>query len=783
MKHSTAVKQEENELPEGEGRYPEEESAEDEEQRLADDETMQLFGTGLQRLFDKQVGLKEEIEQRWLEDLRHYHGRYDTQTAKQFKTGKRGSQLFVNLTRSTSNTAESKLSDLVLPTDDRNWGLKSTPVPELVKSLKDDQEVTLDDGSVAVNPDELDPETQEPTPYKASDLAQETIKQAEKTAELMQTEIDDQLKQAKFNAVCRRIIHDAVVIGTGIIKGPMVERSAKKAWIENETGEWTLSTKEENKPTATFVDPWNFFPDMSAVRWEDSEFTFERHLMTKKDLRKLAKNPGFMKKQIAMLLQNQPNARTAKLTYLNELREINGITQIQQDNRYEVLEYHGPIEKEHLQLCGCEVDEDDNLEEFEGVVWFCLGVVIKVGLNHMDSNEMPYNILNWEKDDTSTFGFGVPYRMRGPQKAVNASWRMIMDNAGLATGPQILINKNMVEPADGVWELTPRKIWFLTSDDPKVRADYAMQAFNVDSHQNELIEIFESAKRLVNEETSVPVANMSNQSPDTQQPAMMKTLGGTQLWMSSNNIMMRKAVKNFDDDIIEPFISRFYDWNMQFNGKSEIKGDFNVDARGTSVLLVREMQARNLAEFVGIALGMPGGPEELKVRGVLKNTAKGMQVSANEVLRTDDESEKAIEDAKKNPPVDPEAQKIAAMKELEQMKIEAKRELVQMEMQQRMTIAENERQIAMIERDLEIINRLGLHARAAAKLVHTAGRFNSDISVAKDGETIDAKSILGIMALGAARGTIISIICDGDDETEALEAVTMLIEGRFDEDS
>lgn len=87
----------------------------------------------------------------------------------------------------------------------------------------------------------------------------------------------------------------------------------------------------------------------------------------------------------------------------------------------------------------------------------------------------------------------------------------------------------------------------------------------------------------------------------------------------------------------------------------------------------------------------------------------------------------------------------------------------------------------MTERDLEIVNRLGLHARAAAKLVHTAGRFGCDVRLVKDGETVDAKSILGLMALGAAQGTKVSIVCDGDDETAALEAVSSLIENRFDE--
>lgn len=671
-------------------------SYDDDEAQRQIEEMVQIFGGFIQTLFNKQVSLKEEIEQRWLDDLRHYNGVYDKDTMAKLDDNKKGSRIFVNLTRAKCNTAESKWSDLVLPTDDRNWGIKPTPVPSLVEALTNETILQLVDGTTPV-----DPATKEP--YKEKDLAEEIIKKANKAAKLMEDEIDDQLTEAGYNPICRDVIHNAVVMGTGIIKGPMVEHRAKKAWVMQDDGQWGMSTNEEYKPTAGDVDPWNFFPDMAATRWEDCEFTFERHMMIKKELRKLAKQPGFMVNQIRRVLQSEPNARAADISYLNELREINGITQVQHDNRYEVLEYHGPIKKEDMIACGCNgIDMEDTLEEYEGHVWFCNGIVIKVGLNHMDSNELPYNVLNWEKDDTHVFGFGVPYRMRSPQKVMNASWRMVLDNAALSTGPQILINKSMVEPADGQWELTPRKIWWMTTKDPKFRADYAMQTFNIDSRQTELTAIFEMAHRLADEETSVPQTGTAGLGPDQQQPAMLKTLGGTALWMSSNNIMMRRAVKNFDDDITSPFITRFYDWNMQFNQKPEIKGDYSVDARGTSVLLVREMQARNIESFINAALLLPGGPEELVTRGVLKNMAKGMQVSVDDVMRTDAASDIAIEEAKQNPPMDPIVQEIMAKKELKQMEIDAKNQQIQMDGQLKMTLLEGERQIALIMREVEL---------------------------------------------------------------------------------
>lgn len=87
----------------------------------------------------------------------------------------------------------------------------------------------------------------------------------------------------------------------------------------------------------------------------------------------------------------------------------------------------------------------------------------------------------------------------------------------------------------------------------------------------------------------------------------------------------------------------------------------------------------------------------------------------------------------------------------------------------------------MISRDLEIINRLGLHARAAAKLVHTSTRFASDIKVRKGNEEVDGKSILGILLLAAGKGSVITVTAAGKDEQEAVESIEQLINNKFDE--
>jgi phosphocarrier protein len=88
----------------------------------------------------------------------------------------------------------------------------------------------------------------------------------------------------------------------------------------------------------------------------------------------------------------------------------------------------------------------------------------------------------------------------------------------------------------------------------------------------------------------------------------------------------------------------------------------------------------------------------------------------------------------------------------------------------------------MLRQDAEIVNKLGLHARASAKLTQTAGRFASEVWMERKGRRVNAKSIMGVMMLAAGQGSVITLETGGSDEKEAMDALLDLIAGRFGED-
>ena len=629
-----------------EGRSPE-----DFELEIA--ERLSGFASRLSRLATEQVAKRSQIEQRWLDDIRQYHGQYDSREQSRLEQ-QGGSKVYVNITRNKTNAAEARLQDMLFPTDDKNWAINPTPVPEIelqaMQSLDQDPAI------------------------RAREL--ESI--AQKQAEQMETEIDDQLTESKYQVKSRDVIHDACQLGTAVLKGPVIIGRSKKRWDTMPDGMSMLQVVEALEPSLERVDPWDFYPDMSARTPDEFEFVFERRRMSKKQLRDLAKLPGVMVSQIRELISNSAKSTHIAKDFVDDIRGITGIDTVGEGNKYEIWEYHGPISKTELidalsmQENDLDVEEVDELDdEVEAVVFFSGTQVIKVSINPMDSDERPYAVFNWEKDESSVFGFGVPYLMRNPQKLINASWRMMMDNAGLSSADQIVINKSLISPADGDWRMTPKKVWNLKAQNRSPAEAFA--SFSTPSHQGELSNIFMMARQLADEETNLPLIAQGEQSAN-----VTKTSSGMAMLMNSSNIVLRKAVKNWDDDITGPLIRRFYDWNMQFSTRPEIKGDFAIEARGSGALLVREKQQENLMIYANISATNEEFFKRRNWEGLDKEIAKSLEVPYESITKSDSDIEEmeqmAMEQAQQP---DPEAAAAQMAMQLESAKLQLEQQKAQ----------------------------------------------------------------------------------------------------------
>lgn len=658
-----------------------------------DRERMQMALSGLvthlQKLADEQVSKKRAIEERWLEDERQFHGRYNETTENELRQANK-SRLFVNETRAKTLRWEGRISKILFPTDDKPWAIEPTPVPELVEgasaAVEEVQEAVAQANRTAQSGDPAAAEAMiaEVKPKaEAAAKARAVMDEARKRAKAMEREIDDQLTEAKFNIKLREGISDMCRLGTVVLEGPLTAQKTRKSWMRNaadQVATWVMGRTTDPRQDWLVRDPWNFFPDMGAHRIEDAEFTFYRSLLNEKQMRKLAREPGFDREAIRELLRTKPTETMP--TYVQELRDIMGQSIHGTEERYIVWKYAGPITGEQLQaICLCWMKDEtrgrriledydpDPLEEYNVILWFCQGKVLKYGEYPLDSGECMYSVGNFIKDRTSVFGYGVPYIMRDPQAALNGAWRMAMDNAGKTAGPGIVIDVEQIQPVVGQsYEWLPWKVWKtkrrLTAQDPP-----PVQVVEMPDRLGSLIPLIELALKFMDDESIMSKIAEGDGQQTTD------TLGGLQILQNANSVIFSHVVQNWDDQIIVPSISRAYDWQMQHSPKEEIKGDYEVRARGSSVLLVRELEAQRLAAMVQAWANDPTLGQLLKVADAARDALRAQQIDPDKYIKSDEELAQEAAERAANPPPDPEAEKLAAQKEIAALEANARLEI------------------------------------------------------------------------------------------------------------
>lgn len=621
------------------------------------------------------VSKRGPTEDRWLSNLRQYFGVHDPEVEAALQK-QPGSRLYLNMTRPKTNAMSARLLDLLFPADDTNWSIDPTPVPEMDAQVAKASRI-VEDGA------EGSPEVD-----AAQALADEI--QAVKDAALdkcraMSAEIADVLEECEYAAAARDVIDDACRVGAGVMKGPVLGDKARKGWVLN-GGAYTLQMVEapEDRPAYYRVDYWSFFPEPDARDITESESNFVRHMLKPRKMRQLAKMGGFDAEKIKLILSDDPKDQEPQ--YMMDLRGLlRGEQHAAVTTAYQVWEYTGPLTAEQMRALSGE--EIDILDDMQAVVWFCQGHVLKFALHPLDSGEPVFSVFRLEKDEGSVWGYGIPEIMRDDQAALASAWRMLLDNAALTTGPQIEIDKEVVVPADGNYNLTAKKVWErVAGSDPGVPG---IRTYHIEGHQQELANIVGMARANIDETTNMPTAGDAEPGTTPQMTAL-----ATAIMARAANVIFGRLVKEFDDSMTVPNIRRAYDWLMQFSDKEHIKGDYKVKARGVSTLLVRELQSANLMTMVLNFAGSEFGPM-MKKKEAFDEVWRSLGLPPEQFVM----SEKEWADAQAADAEAAQAAQDLAEREMElrEAEIEGKLEIANMENATRRYVADKARESTLME--------------------------------------------------------------------------------------
>ncbi|MCR4299296.1 MAG: hypothetical protein NUV75_11220 [Gallionella sp.] len=602
------------------------------------------------------------IDKQWKEDIEFYEGIDDANRAEM--TGdfgaytskppgqimpegesddSDGSTVFLNITRPYCDAAAARIGDMLMPTDDRAFGIKPTPVPELENMAKGQLSIETKKAMLAQVPT-MDPQTGAPIPAEQqqgelSKILQDSIRQAEIVMEeakgrskKAQDRIDDWHVECQYHSEVRRVIDDAAKIGTGVLKGPVPSRQKhRQVRRDPQTGNLTLVVDTKINPISKRIDPRNLFPDAACGdNIHNGSHVFERDYLSRKRIEELKETPGYLKDQIEAVLAEGPKWAGHELPGDENKRDPNN------KDLFEIWYFHGNINKEDLEAIGCSCEGD---KPVNAILTLVNERVVKAARSHLDSDDFPYDVMNWQQVSGRWAGIGVSRQIRTPQRLINAGARNVMDNAGLTAGPQIVLKVGTIEPQDGNYTIHGRKVWIINEDADIQDVKQVFGVFNIEARQEELMRIVEFGLKMAEDVTGLPLLLQGQQgdAPDT--------LGGTKIVNDNASTVLRRLAKLFDDFITVPHVRRYYAWIMQYGEEAE-KGDYTIDARGSSALVERDLQNQAIIQMGQLVTNPAFG---INPRKWVVQYFKSQRLDPKEFQYTEDEQKKLDEMAQQGP--------------------------------------------------------------------------------------------------------------------------------------
>ena len=604
-------------------------SIEDVEEESYSDPSAGQIVSFVREKYSKAETARELDEQRWIQAYRNYRGIYGPDV--QF-TSTEKSKVFVKVTKTKVLAAYGQIAEVL-------FGGNKFPITIDPTILPDGVEETVNFESNADQrkaneslPDLLPGETYQdfkerlagmqsnlepvmeylqPGPAKTPTSPQ--FYPAEVAAKKMEKKIHDQLEESHAKKHLRAAAFEAALFGTGIMKGPFAVDKEYANWDD----EGNYSPVFKTIPQTSSVSIWNFYPDPDAATMEEAEYIIERHKMSRSQLRGLKNRPYFRENAI-------DNALRLGESYNKEWWEhvMEDNSEQDQADRFEVLEFWGFVDTELLEEQSIDIPDDlKGAEQLSVNVWICNGQVLRLVMNPFTPAYIPYFTAPYEMNPYSIFGVGIAENMDDTQTLMNGFMRMAVDNAALSGNLLIEIDETNLVPGQDL-SVYPGKVFRRQGGAPG-QAIFGTKFPNV---SNENMQMFDKARVLSDESTGFP----SFAHGQTGVTGVGRTASGISMLMSAANGSIRNVVKNIDDYLLAPLGKAFFNFNMQFNFDSEIKGDLEVKARGTESLMANEVRSQRLMQFLQVVQN-PALAPFARMDYIVREIAKSMDLDPDKV--------------------------------------------------------------------------------------------------------------------------------------------------------
>jgi len=622
---------------------------EDSEDSNVTDTEVKGIASHVMSQFRKSEDHRYDDESRWVRAYRNYRGIYGPDV--QFTEAEK-SRVFIKITKTKTLAAYGQIVDVLFAGNKFPISIEPTELPEGVakdvsfdpkepEQLRNQENGTDMESPYGYNGDGRElpagataqslQEKLGPLEEKLGDI--ENLKEGSgKTptaityspamiaAKSMEKQIMDQLQEAHANKHLRSTAFEMSLFGTGVMKGPFAVDKEYANW--DEEGEYSPVFK--TIPQVSHVSVWNFYPDPDSTNIEEAQYVIERHKMSRSDLRALKRRPYFRDNVIDEVIAEGENY--TKKYWEDDLQDYNQENDI---DRFEVFEYWGMIDTELLKEQGVDIPKElKDIEELQVNVWVSGDKLLRVVLNPFKPAKIPYMAAPYELNPYSFFGVGLAENMDDTQTLMNGFMRMAVDNAVLSGNLLIEVDETNLVPGQDL-SVYPGKVFRRQGGAPG-QAIFGTKFPNV---SNENLQLFDKARQLADESTGLP----SFAHGQTGVSGVGRTASGISMLMNAASGSIKTVIKNVDDYLLKPLGEGLFRFNMQFNFNPEIRGDLEVNARGTESLMANEVRSQRLMQFLQTA-SSPALAPFAKFNYIIREIAKAMELDPSKVTNNMDEA-------------------------------------------------------------------------------------------------------------------------------------------------
>lgn len=586
-----------------------------------------------------QTAKRMTVEPRLLNCLRQRRGEYDPERAALIKQ-QGGSDIYMMLSSNKARAASSWIRDVLSGAgEDKPWSVKPTPIadvpPERIQqayaAMRRELEQAL---MVGLNPSEED--LQAWVDARRQMILNELNESAENAAKRMEAKIEDQLAEGGFEAEFHAFIDDLVTFPFAIMHGPVVKRRKTFKWAPSATGASALTVVDELIPTWERVDPFMFYWE-SHCATPDEGTIIHRHQLTREALSQLIGVEGYNEGAIRAVLDEYGRGGLREWLWVDAQKAVaegKNLSTVMQNNDglIDALKFMGSVQGKMLVEWGIDESEvEDPLLDYPVEAWLIGEWVIKATINPDPLGRKPYYKTSYEEIPGAWMGNSPLDLIRDCQNVCNAAARALVNNMGIASGPQVWVNIDRLPNGESVTQLFPWKIHQFQSD-PLGAGAPPMGFFQPESLAAELMGIYEKFSTLADEYSGIP----RYMTGDAAAPGAGRTATGLSMMLTNAGKTIKQVINNIDRRVLQPLIERAWFYNMKFSDDEEIKrGDVKIVARGANSLIVKDAAAQRRNELLQMALTNQTAQQIIGMEGtaqLLREQVKTLDMNADKIV-------------------------------------------------------------------------------------------------------------------------------------------------------